>query len=321
MRLLNLKNILIATEPDDVPAPPVLAASRLAEAAGASLHAVFVASTRDRVDKADPLFTAPRAAMKAMFGRAGKQLEDSRLHILEGDPASAIGSLADRLRADVIVLGPHRGARTAVRVLGGTALAVVTNAACPCLVVSNSLRLPLRRVLVPVDLSDTARGALLVALSWASALRDRLPGDAQRNDVALTALHVRQAKHAAGESTPPQPIEQVLDELRREANTWASVSIDGETTLNADVAKGIVHSVSDSAPDLIVMGTRGLGLDAVGRLGSIAASVIKAVDVPVLLIPPAVWEEHARASWNAHSPTDDHCDAHENHSASHDQRD
>ena len=62
------------------------------------------------------------------------------------------------------------------------------------------------------------------------------------------------------------------------------------------MAKGIVHSVSDSAPDLIVMGTRGLGLDAVGRLGSIAASVIKAVDVPVLLIPPAVWEEHARAS-------------------------
>jgi nucleotide-binding universal stress UspA family protein len=296
MRLLNLKNVVIATEPDDVPSPPVVAASRLASAAGASLHAVFVASPRDGAEKADPLFTEPRAAMKAMFGRAGAQLEDTRLHILEGDPASAIGSLADRLHADVIVLGPHRGARTAVRVLGGTALAVVTNAACPCLVVSNSLRLPLRRVLVPVDLSDTARGALLVALSWASALRDRSRSDAERSDVALTALHVRQAKHAVGEVTPPQPIEQVLEQLRREASTWASVSIGGETTFNADVAKGIVDSVGNSAPDLIVMGTRGLGLDAVGRLGSIAASVIKTVDVPVLLVPPAVWEEHARAS-------------------------
>ena len=296
MRLLNLKNILIATEPDDVPTPAVVAASQLAEAAGASLHAVFVASPHEGADNADPRFSAARNGMMAMFSRSGAQLEETRLHVLHGDPASAIGSLADRLHVDVIVLGPHRGPRGVVRAIGGTALAVVTNAACPCLVISNSLQLPLRRVLVPVDLSDTSRGALLVALSWASALRDRLSMRTERDGVTLTALHVRYGTPGADAGTLPQPIEQVLEEVREQASTWASVSIDGETAFNTDVAKGIADFVGDSAPDLVVMGTRGLGLDAVGRLGSVAASTIKTVDVPVLLVPPAVWEEYASAS-------------------------
>jgi len=37
-------------------------------------------------------------------------------------------------------------------------------------------------------------------------------------------------------------------------------------------------------------------MDAVGRLGSVAASVAMAVDVPSLLVPPAVWMEHAGIS-------------------------
>lgn len=294
MHLLNLRNILVATEPSDPPAPPVLAASRLAHAAGASLHAVFVSAAEDRAASARPRLTEARAGMMAMFDRAGAHVEETRMHVLEGDPASGIGSLAERLHADVIVLGPHRKAPTAGRALGGTALAIVTNAASPCLVISSSLRLPLQRVLVPVDLSDTARGALLVGLSWASALRGAAHGQSLRDDVALTALHVQPSAHETG--APPRAIESELERIRQAAHTWAGVSISGATTVNANVAEGIVDYVGTAAPDLIVMGTRGRGLDAVGRLGSVAASVMKGVDIPVLLVPPAVWMEHARTS-------------------------
>ena len=258
----------------------------------AALHAVFVATSPGRARSAGPRVAEPKAAMMAMFGRAGARVEDTRMHVLEGDPASAIGSLADRLHADVIVLGPHRQARTSPRTLGGTALAVVTNAASPCLVVSNSLRLPLQRVLVPVDLSDTARGALLVGLSWASALRGGAHAN-QRGDVALTALHVQISPDGTSGS-PPREIEKELEHVRRAANTWAGVSISGETTVNANVTQGIIDYVRDSAPDLIVMGTRGLGMDALGRLGSVAASVAMVVDTGI--VAPAVWVEHARVS-------------------------
>ena len=295
MHLLNLRNILVAAEPSDPPAPPVLAASRLADAAGASLHAVCVVASADPGVSARPRLAAARAAMMAMFTRAGVHVEETRMHVLEGDPASAIGSLADRLHANVIVLGPHRGAPTADRALGGTALAIVTNAASPCLVVSSSLRLPLQRVLVPVDLSDTARGALLVGLSWASALRGAGHGQSPSDGVALTALHVQPSPQETSAS-PPRAIESELERIRQAAHAWAGVTVSGATTVNANEAQGIVDYARDSAPDLIVMGTRGLGLDAIGRLGSVSASVMRGVDVPVLLVPPAVWMEHTRTS-------------------------
>ncbi len=292
MRLLNIRNILVATEPNDTAPAHVLAASRLAEAAGAALHAVFVATSSDGAERSAARLAEAKAAMMAMFGRAGAHVEDTRIHLLEGDPAPAIGSLADRLRADVIVLGPHRGARIAGRALGGTALAVVTNIASPCLVVSNSLGLPLRRVLVPVDLSDTSRGALLVGLSWASALRGDGHVNLEHGGVALTALHVQRSS----DRSATRAIDTELDHIRRAASTWAGVSISGETTVNSNVTQGIIDYIGDSAPDLVVMGTRGLGLDAVGRLGSVAASVAMVVDVPTLLVPPAVWMEHAGIS-------------------------
>jgi universal stress protein E len=292
MRLLNLRTILVAAQPDEP--HPVLAAYELAAAAGASLHAVFVARSADRSERAGRRLTEARAAMMAMFGRVGANVEVTKTHVLDGDPASSIVSLADRLHADVIVLGPHRSAQNAVRTLGGTAMAIVTNAACPCLVVSSSLRLPVQRVLVPIDLSDTARGALLVGLSWASALRAGSPANSQHDDVALTALHVQPSGTSA--SSPPRAIEAELERVRQVADAWSGVSIGSETTVNANVTQGIVDYVGDSAPDLIVMGTRGLGLDAVGRLGSVAASVMKVVDVPVLLVPPAIWMEYARES-------------------------
>jgi nucleotide-binding universal stress UspA family protein len=138
------------------------------------------------------------------------------------------------------------------------------------------------------------RGALLVGLSWASALRGRLHAKGERAEVALTALHVQPSSRGTRASSPTEAVETELEPIRRVADTWSGVSVKGETSVNANVTQGIADYVRDSPPDLIVMGTRGLGLDAVGRLGSVAASVMNAVDVPVLLVPPAVWMEHAR---------------------------
>ena len=295
MRLLTLRNILVATELDDAALPALVAASDLSSAAGASLHAVSVATSRDHRRGVVPGTPKAQAALGDLLARTGAR-SNAKTHVFEGDPASAIGSLADRLRADVIVLGPHRERSGDVRALGGTALAVVTNASSPCLVVSGAFRLPLRRVLVPIDLSDTARGALLVGLSWASALRGGARENATQVDVALTALHVRPDTRDADASSRLPAIERELEYIRQVGGTWAGVSIDGHTSASADVARGIVDYVDDNAADLVVMGTRGLGLDPAGRLGSVTASVMRMLAVPALLVPPAVWIAHAQAS-------------------------
>jgi nucleotide-binding universal stress UspA family protein len=281
MRLLALKTVLVATENDETSLLGIRAAADLAAAAGASLHVVHVAAA-DTSGALDVLDRSMRGI-------------DAKMHVLSGEPVDAIRALADRLGADVIVLGPHRGGPpgSGERRLGSTALAVVTNATAPCLVIAGSLPLPLHHVLVPVDMSDTARGALLVGLTWASGLRQ---GN-EKSVTRLTGLHV--GKSIAAESSGADRVrwlEEELARLRLTGGSWAGVDVESAAVQGDDTAATIAEYSVQRKADLIVIGTRGLGLDAVGRLGSVAGDMIRLLPVPVLLVPPAVWSTHASSA-------------------------
>jgi len=288
MNLLRLKVVLAAIDYDDASKIVLDAARILADAAGAALHVVQVEPSRAVTEVPAEKGDATSIDMAvARLAEANVTLDRAKIHVIAGDPAHVIRVLADRIRADVIVLGPHRADPARARQMGSTALSIATESWAPCLVVTRGVRLPLANVLVPVDLSDTARGALMVALSWASALRGdaSVARDAKATGATtLTALYVdRSASGATSE------LEAELDRVRRDAGSWAGVAIRGVTTRSDDIASAIADRARDERADLIVLGTRGLGLDAVGRLGSVSEAVTRRVEVPVLLVPPAVW--------------------------------
>jgi len=301
MNLLVLKVVLAAIERDESSAAVLRAARELADASGAQLHVVHVASRSDATDRAaDEIERTALDAVVALLDRANVRIERAQIHVIGGEPAHAIRSLSDRIRADVIVLGPHRETRGHEKQIGSTALAIATASWAPCLIVTRDLRLPLAHVLVPIDLSDTARGALMVALSWSSALRRRTrgaDGGEASSATQLTALYVDRAERQdSGSVRTPHALEAELDRVQREAGKWAGVAIEGVTTASTDVAGAIAERARADHADLIVLGTRGLGLDAVGRLGSVSDAVLRRAEAPVLLVPPAVWEQHGRAS-------------------------
>lgn len=288
MKLLHLKVVLAAIDADESSLETLRAAAELAHAAGARLHVVHATAAGARGDHAT---AADAEAARALFARSDVKRSEVSLDIVTGEPTHVVRSFADKIRADVIVLGQHRGRRADQPSLGSTALGVVTNSWAPCLVLSQPMRLPLEHVLVPVDLSNTSRGALRVALSWASALRRATKGSgaAAHDSATLTALFVDAAKRHAS----PQALDDELDHLRREAGTWAGVSVRGVVVAKSDIAEAIAEYVGEHRSDLIVLGTRGLGSDAVGRLGSVALGVLRRMDQPILLVPPAVWESYA----------------------------
>lgn len=286
MRPLALKSVLVAIDPEHPAASVAHAAAELARVADAPLHVVAVAMSGESAE-----LSRVHDDLSRLLQQAGTRPDATTIHALDGDPARAIGRIADRTRASVMVLGPHRGGIESTRALGGTALAVVTNAACPCLVVRRPLRLPLREVVVPIDVSDTARGALLVGLSWASALRlNTRVGE--HSGTTLTALHVTASENRGA---APQAIERAIADVRDAAGTWAGVSIRSEAVADKDVTHGIAVYVATHAPDLVAIGTRGLGTDSLGRLGSIAAAVTARIETPVLLVPPAMWMAYSQA--------------------------
>jgi nucleotide-binding universal stress UspA family protein len=279
MRLLTLKTVLVAVARDGTSDAAVRAGAALAAATGAALHVVHVTDERD---------VTPETLVPTLDG------VEARAHIVPGDAAYSIRSLASRLKADVIVLGPHRGGADADggAALGTTALGVVTNAAAPCLVVSQALELPLRRVLVPVDLSDTSRGALLVALSWASALRPT----GEQTATTLTALYIGpNPESVAAGAGLVRELEHQVAELRDVGGSWAGVDVRHTAIVGTDTSATIARYATEHGADLVVLGTRGLGLDPIGRVGSIAAEAIRLVRVPLLLVPPAIWLTHARS--------------------------
>lgn len=274
MRLLTLKTVLVATDLDDASFVAVSTGKALAESAGAQLHVVHVSDARD----------APSAVQSALE-RASLEPGDASVHVVGGEPGRAISDLGEKIGADVIVLGPQRRQKREEgrRAFGSMALAAVTGATAPCLVIAQPLRLPLKCVVVAVDLSDTSRGALVTGLSWASALRvqARTPPDGTK----LIGLHVRQASQPDDASV----LDEELKRVEQDAGKWAGISIEGATSSNPSAAAGIAEFASSNRADLVVLGTRGLGLDRKNRLGSVSAAVTQQLELPLLLVPPAVW--------------------------------
>ena len=299
MNLLRLKVVLAAIDYEDGSAAVLKAGQALARAAGAALHVVHVAPsmTAREAERGTP---DPERVLAVRSAIAEAGLDPStRLHIVGGEPVGAIRSMTDRIRADVIVLGPHREPKGAgAHPLGSTALAVATSSWAPCLIVSRQFPIPIRRVLVPVDLSDTARGALMTGLSWASALRgDRGASAAGVGGATLTALFVnRQSQPGDGADQRTRALENELAFVRQRAGEWAGVAIEGTEVESADVPQAIAEFAQQRESDLVVLGTRGLGLDKVGRLGSVSLAVAKRLEAPILLVPPAVWTELAKSA-------------------------
>jgi nucleotide-binding universal stress UspA family protein len=272
MRLLTLKSILVATDLGDASLPALRTAARLAQLAGAEIHLLHVAGDPGPNDE---------TRLREQFQlTASTGLEPLTVEVLSGSPAVVIVEQAVRVGADAIIVGPHRRAG-ATAALGSTAASVVRTAPCPCLVVVTELRLPLERVIAPIDLSEVGGGALAVALSWASALRPR------GGDVDLTALHVTRSPA----STTAREVHEEVQRARSRAVRAARVEIRERVVPDLDPEEGILHAAVSESADLLVMGTRGEA-GAPSGLGSVSAAVARATPCPLLLVPPVTWEEH-----------------------------
>lgn len=294
MRLLELRTILVASDLTATSDAAVRTALDLSRATGAVLHVVHVVpGTDDQLDdenRRTHYLTMLDAELRGVGAREG----DFASHVGRGEPASSIGEQSNTVDADVVVLGRgrmHAPARDDGP-FGGTALAVMSRSRALCLVVANPLTLPISNAVVAIDRSESARAALLVALSWVSLLRATTPG---AEHPTLMALHVdtgADSSESAG-TVDPKTIEHELSVLRRNAGAWAGVTVLGETVEANDPATAIAQYARDHGSDLVVLGTRRPEHREVG-LGSVSATLASRLATPVLLVPPAVWRNHTK---------------------------
>ena len=291
MRLLKLQTILVATDLTETSVGAMVSAARLANAASATLHVAHVASEQDELN-AD---ADRRAEYEQAIGNAvdaAKTTTAAQTHLMFGEPPHALASLADKLSADVLVLGRRERTPKADsdRPVGSTAYACVTRTLVPVLVIVEPISIPLRSALVAVDASVAARGSLLMALSWSSALRDRSSTNGR-----LIIFHVDTGNPATEDAARlRQSAAHDADVLQRNAPGWAGVTVERITIKDPDPAAAISRHAMDSGAALVILGTRASADHGLSAWGSVSAAVTRQLSIPVLLVPPAIWRDHER---------------------------
>lgn len=296
--------VLVATDLGPGSEDVVRTAARVAAASGAELH---VLHAFDWVPDPYPeLIATPTPGFQDRVRDSERALDEQLRRTVPGgaavaarrvvidSPARAVLDYAEGVGAGLVVLGPHRRGGVGDFFLGSTADRVVRSAAAPCLVVRAPLRLPLRRVVVPMDLSAPSRGALEAALRACEALGDRgSAGELGPGAVSVDVVHVVPRVLAGedfpfGEAVVGPELHREVEAVLGPAEDRADLEVREVVVWGDSAADEIVRVAAGHGADLVVMGTHGRG--ALGRalLGSVASSVARRAECPVLLVPPAL---------------------------------
>ena len=204
-----------------------------------------------------------------------------------GHPANRILERAASLPADLIVIGTHGMGGFERLVLGSVTEKVLRKASCPVMTVpphaQTTSQLPFKRLLCPVDFSDSSLAALELALSLA-----------QEGDAQLTILHVFEWS-ADGEPLTnrhfavPEYRREVENEYGGKLQALVPDSVRTWCRPTTRIAHGkayreILAAATQDGADLIVMGAHGgNALDAV-LFGSTTSQVVRRATCPVLTL-------------------------------------
>ena len=196
--------------------------------------------------------------------------ELAEVEVTVGRACDVIGEAVRRHGAALAVLGATRGRSS--KLFGSTAERMMNTAPCALLVVRGEPRVPPRKVLAPVDLSELSADSVRVGLELLDRVSEDVPWE-------LRVLVVEED----GE----------IEEIRRDelASFVASACECESATVDpairvGDVAETILDDADAWGAELLLLGTHGTGGYDRLRAGSVASKISEESPASVLLVPP-----------------------------------
>jgi nucleotide-binding universal stress UspA family protein len=251
-------------------------------------------TTVDVVGVNNPLEDLERL-LEAYLGKKAAEFQaegiKARAVILKGSPAEKLIDYSESNNIGLIVMATHGRTGSSRWALGSVADRVLRGGSVPLLLV-NTARIsrrrarkkPFRNVLLPLDGSQLGEVALPYGLELA-----------RRSGTRIWLLRVSQPQHLiidAGEYLMTN-IEAAVQGLEQSALAYlsqveASLKAPGikltSQALTGTPAETILEYAGTKKIDLILMSTHGRGGLSRWMFGSVAARVLRAAEVPVLLI-------------------------------------
>ncbi|MCY4731802.1 universal stress protein [Natronomonas gomsonensis] len=215
-----------------------------------------------------------------------------RTELLEGKPAAQICDHAESTDADLLVVGRQGRTGLGRRLLGGVTEQVLHRGDTPVLVVPdgdvNELDADYSDVLIPTDGSDNAEVAVPHGI-----------GVAERCGSTLHVLNVVDLQAAGGvfdaggldrafierlEARGQDAVDRVATDITESVPSLTVETAVERTTSMDGAAAGIEEYLEENGIGLVVMGSHGRSNLTRQLLGSVASTVLRTVDVPVLVV-------------------------------------
>ncbi len=293
--------ILIAVDGSDEARHAARRGLELARAFDAAVDALHVVEQRAlRLTRSGPenerLRERGQAALAAVEDLASELDATVTTHLTEGSPAARISEFAADRQTDLVVVGRQGLTGLGKRLLGGVTENVLHRSDVPVFVVPGSQDTTpegadYSRVLIPTDGSENAERAAPHGIAVA-----------ERYDAAVHVLNVVDLQAAGGpfdaggldaefierlEAEGRESVDGVVDEIEAAAPDL-TVTTAVERTASFDGAgAGIGEYVEEHGIDLVVMGSHGRSNLERQLLGSVTSTVLRMVDVPVLVVERA----------------------------------
>jgi universal stress protein E len=293
--IMNTSIRTIVVGVSDLQNDPVLAAAmQLAQRLEAQLHALHAFEIPHGLQRTYSVLGTPLCELRNRYERelsARLEAEVCRLSPKSGIRSSAVAapageaiiSAADRVGADLIVVGATRQGPMMRHILGSTADRVIRTSTVPVLVLRPPFSTEFRRLLLTTDLSHASAAALQRGAEVAKQLG--VPHSQEVRCAMATWVNewIRPA------ITPEKLCGEAREELTRFLGNSALPfdSIVPRVRIG-DPAKEVVAEAAEWNADLIVVGTRGRSSVSRFLLGSVAGSVLRSAFGSVLVVPPAV---------------------------------
>lgn len=289
--MMKLGRILHPTDFSDSANHAMEQAVELALGAGAHLHlfhaiALHTDDPKHLDDQLDGYLAAAEQRAAAWLeqhseGASGRGLDVSVEVTRDVTPFDGIMHAVESIEPDLIVLGTHGRTGLGRWLMGSVAEKVLRHV--PQNVLSLSADAPVvpasgpKKVLVPVDFSGHARGAVDTAREWV-----------EQSGGSLVLVHVIEPLHPVyfpgGVSSRLELDPDLPDRSKAKLAEWIEPTAAEILIREGPAAHEIVAACAETGADAIAMGSRGLtGLDHI-MLGSVAEKVIRTAKVPVLTV-------------------------------------
>lgn len=294
------RSILVATDLSHHAADALRTASALAARSGAELHVLHALDDpwagygqSAGSHGAAARVVAAEGALDAHVARtlgATAPVTSSTVELCSA--AGAIVRFAEEHGVDLIVLGAStQSALEPAWMQRGTVDRVLSDTTTPCLVVAGPLNLPLRRIVVPVDLAKRASRAVACAVGWARAFGHRSSRFEDSDEVDLRVVHVLEgligAELGIERALVGPDLHPVVQAALRCSQVPAGIAITQELLLDGAPGGAIARYAADQQADLVVLAQRGRpALRHWFGYGTIPA-VLGNQPCGVLVLPPA----------------------------------